>query len=168
MSSITVPEVTKELRRAVELYIAARGYVEKIRPVIEKIHSDVLAENDFYIDSEWLESGRREQHAIRSESEADMMSEGDFLTYVQLTHAKYVAAGFDVELDYNPLSMAENDQRDAERLIIDAAEYITGLTSDRVWRIADRKKYVDLAVGFVLTSCPDITGRSILDGILSK
>ena len=96
------------------------------------------------------------------------MNDADSWRYWDLVHVQHLAHGFDVPIPNDstcPLARAEHDVTKAARIIVDKAEYVSGIT----WDILPFKMfetYIDLTVKLVLGACPDITGRYILEKMI--
>jgi hypothetical protein len=125
---MNTPTITSELKSAVKAVLIAKAYTETIRPTIEKIKKDALMSKVFMIAERWTNhpSGRNaEVKRIIEPKEAYLLNDEDANEYFALCHAAYIAAGFNVPaFGYCPLLMAENTEREALRIMVEASKYI--------------------------------------------
>lgn len=168
-NSVKVPAITEELREAVKVYLLAKAYESSIRPIVEGYRFSVLLEQQFPYDLEYVDRFERESDpkysgAVLDYDDSYMLSDDDATKYYALLHQEHVKHGFEVEPDYCPLLIAENQTRKAAREIARAAEYISGITLDKLlYNVANFNKYIDLTVSLVLSQCPDINGQSLME-----
>ena len=60
-------------------------------------------------------------------------NDNDFAAYMDRMHEFYIAKGFNVELGYCPLLIAEKYTRTAKRVLIDVCEPFTGINFDALF-----------------------------------
>ena len=112
----------------------------------------MLAAHDFQYRT-WPESrrpGARPAGKITDPKDAWQMDDAQADEYYKLLHIEHLSHGFTVpEFGYCPLLMAEHEEIKAGWAICDAAEYITGITRDRITATLKFREYLDLVCGLV-------------------
>lgn len=144
--------MSDEVRSCVNAYLIARAHAETMRKAVDEIEHQILEELPIYDTKR--PGGRR-------------LYRGDDL---YLTDDAEACAGFYAEAnrrerasklkpanmgdEYCPALVAENLQRDAERLLIDTTGEPFGVTHEKVWCAADAaqnsKAWIDSVVGFIV------------------
>lgn len=175
MAKRTPPTITPELKNAVETFLLAKAYTETIRPIVREYQRQLLAEMQLPISEEWTQRRGEEfpeGTLILEPQQTWMLGDEDARAYYDRLHPLHLAHGFDVKPDYCPLLMAEADQSDAERLVLNAAQYITGLEPHEFMHPANGRTGMEnyhhateLVVGLVLSLCPDINADSLMRGM---
>lgn len=122
-----------ELIKAAECVFTAMAWVETIRPKVEAIHTQVLAENNYPYDFSYLKKTDPEKVKelkaendlkyglfIRDHKHAYQMNDADFQEYLFKVNALQEAAGLYPQKEGNcPLLEAESMRREAERALIE-------------------------------------------------
>lgn len=131
---------TKEqIRKAERLFICMARY-EAIEDLIVPLENRILKENVFY-GSPDLDP---DQNRITDRIADYLMSDQDFNKFLDLVYEERVKLGFKEKRDNCPLNNAEMDLFDAQREFINCFSDLTGITSDKIWKLDLRKKYIDL------------------------
>ena len=173
------PKITQELKEAVETLLLAQVNLELIAPIVRGYQSKVLADmRPAYSDKYTNGKGRigklhQVDEVILDPKDAWEMGEADFTEYLDRLHTKHLEYGFNVPSDQCPLLIAENDVRDAQRLVLETAQYITDTepldfmvpTKERNG-LENYQHAVDLIVGLVLSLCPEIRGKGLIEQVL--
>lgn len=152
---------SKELKQAAETLLLAKTYTETIRPTIEGYQTELLKKLQFKIADKWVNMERTglNKEVITDHKRTYLMDDEDFNIYLKELHQKHIEHGFKdqvtkggttKEIGFCPLLIAEDTQRQARKLLIDAAEYITGISYDKVNRVKDLEKLEDLTLRLVV------------------
>lgn len=147
MTTMKPNQVAKILAPSVAELLARKTVAEVEREKATERQTKILAECE-YRDNE----GNRITDPKRAWTICDEQAEG---YYAKCDNAN-LAAGHDVPAGYCPALMAEENQRQAERSLIQVAEPLTGITFDKLFTrgdgVATHKKYLDLMIGLCLSA----------------
>lgn len=153
-----------EMIAAANAVFMAMAYTDTVREVIEPIQARLLQDNHYKMDinrftrSEGDAAEFTALHGIycRKWSELYLIFDEDMTDLMIKANYEYQKAGFKIELNYCPLLVAESTQREAERLLIDVMEPVTGLTTNKILTSKDGvnnfKKMVDLTLRLLAPS----------------
>jgi hypothetical protein len=164
--SVTVPEVTADLKSAVETYLLAKAYCETVRPVVIGNQQTVLNSRQWPVDPEhadrWDSMGETYDPFVTKPDEDYLIDRSLWADYHEAVYQLNEAAGLHVDnYEYCPLLIAKRDLTDASWAVVDASEYIGGVNRNNLtykyWQ-----QYIDLTVSFVLSMCPEIDGSSLM------
>lgn len=177
----TLPAITPELRSAVETYLLAKAHVAMLKPIVDGISRAAMASSPVHIDDEFMDEARFARRGVASFTDGNgyitdpdklfMGRAADLDGYYAAKQALIDAEGLTPDNpDHCPLLVAESDLSDAEKVVIDAASYLTAragktpITSKTLINsgLANYRKYVDLTVSFVLAQCPDLSAASVM------
>lgn len=134
---------TADMISAANAYVMAKAYTETIRPEIEKIQSDLLQKFRYKWDVDRVTGGSKNRRDILefTDNYGDyckdwkmtyLIKDSDFGHLMAEYHAAVTAAGYKVKPDCCPLLVAENLQRQAEHLIFELFEPITGISHTQI------------------------------------
>lgn len=111
---------------ATETVLLAQAWVDTVRPVVVGYQVKVLAEMQVRTDKQHRE---HDDYIILDPERTFLMSDDDFKTYMTLTRIEQDKAGLITESpEFCPLLVAENLLSDAQKVLIDTLEPITGLS----------------------------------------
>tara|TARA_B100002049_G_scaffold164967_1_gene123765 strand:- start:9047 stop:9571 length:525 start_codon:yes stop_codon:yes gene_type:complete len=153
------PTPSPELQEAAETLIAAKAFVQTIKPVVDEYRQKILNTHRFEIAPEHRE--RRyspEDFVILDERFTYLMSDEDAQKYFKLLQEQHIKHGFSYLLQkyddwetnfYCPLLIAESMEREARTALIEASKYIHGIDQKKVYKIDALKKIADLTLRYV-------------------
>jgi hypothetical protein len=122
------PEITPELKAAVEALIVTKAYVAAIRPVVEGYQREILSRRQFpysrAIAQRYIKRGGVVPAFVAEPKETYMMTKRDFRSYLAELRRAQAEAGFKVKKDECPLLVAEYDQIKAEWAVLKAGQYV--------------------------------------------
>lgn len=162
---------SKEFTPSEDMKSAARGcflamaYTGTVRPIVEGYQHDILSEYQFRTDVEQYDGKRvYPDKVVLNPDHTYMLTEDDFAFYLAECRTAQSAAGLKTESrDHCPLLVAESIQRDAEHLLIDAMEPLTGINFNTILGsrnfIDHLKKYIDLSLKLL---APFVDAKEIL------
>lgn len=187
-TKLTVPAITPELKQAVKTLLLAEAHVAVIRPAIDEIDRQVLANYVLHYDAKWFDSARidpewvaeRDANGRRiTDIDDTFMGDSDELGgYYAARDAAIAAAGYTVRAPGNcPACEAETDVTIAKRTVIEQSIYLTAGRLPEGKQItahsllcAGLKVYngwVENTVKLVLSMCPEITAQQLLSEVES-
>jgi hypothetical protein len=154
------PKPTTEQITACELLLVAMAYTQTVKPIIQKIETDLLEKYQYKWDtqkckhSDINELVERKGTYCKREFDTYLISDADFGHFLTEKHAAFTAQGFKVkEFGYCPLLVAENLERQARRHFIDSMEPVTKMSYDMVSGSKDCVKNImkiaDLSLRYV-------------------
>jgi hypothetical protein len=157
------PKITPELIEVAKLTFKAMAYCETIRPAIETEQKELLDFWKFQIAPEHIEKGREPEIVITWKN-AYLLDDTDSRILFAEYDIKVKQLGFNVKPGYCPLLIAENDIHKAEGLLIDASEYMTGISNKTFWtKTSGKMEHYKEMVKLLLTLCaPFCKAESIL------
>ena len=165
---MNIPQITPELKSAVETYFLAKAYEETIRPIVEGYRTQILLENNFEYRDDLFESERRKPDSkfVKDEKDTYLMKDEQFTVYLGLVHEQHLSHGFDVkEFGYCPLLIAEDNTRKAKRLVLESAEYIWSEHIEKLpYKMDHYNKLFDMIVGLVV-KLADIDSQKIMASV---
>lgn len=140
---------SNKLINAANAVFQAEALVNTLKPVITRIRAKVLNDNNFMYDSElWHKSGK-----ITNPSDDYMMSDDEHAIYCDILHNALIAHGFNVEPHYCPLLMAEEQLRQANRVLCDLSIEIhnmPNLTFDNLFRANKYNEHLDICKRYLV------------------
>lgn len=173
------PKITPELKSAVETFLLAKVHLEMTRPIVEGYQRKILADmqphyRDEYTNGNGRKGNKHNPDAIITDpKDSWQMDEADFREYIDRCHHEHLAHGFRVPYEHCPLLIAKHELSKAQRLVLDAAQYITGIEAlDFMHPTKERnglENYyhaVDLTVSLVVSLCPDIKANTLIRQVL--
>ncbi len=127
------------------------AYLQTIEPVVIAYKTKVLAENEFYVskqnEARIREFKSDEPYRILEPSRAYLMSDEDFLKYLELINKERDAAQLIVEDDgHCPLLVAEDLLTRAKRKLIATFQPITKIDPDKIYDPEKRDQLVELTL----------------------
>lgn len=143
--------ITADMKKAAELVFVAMAWTETVRPIVEGYQRLILEDMQAPVAATWSERVRGDQKIITNPEHTYLMEEGDFAIYLARTKEERDQAGLHVDNDvFCPLLVAEDMQRKAERVLVEAMQPLTGISFDRLIcsrnGIENKKKYLDLTL----------------------
>jgi len=144
------PEITDAMKQAAKNVFMAMAYTRTIRPIVEEYQKLVIAEIKPPVAEEWLSRGIASR-LITDAKDTYLMEDKDFQTYLKRCNEERIKARLHVDNEeFCPLLVAEDLQRRAERVFIEAMIPITHLTPERVLcsenGLANYDKLIDLSL----------------------
>lgn len=140
---------SEEQRKAAELVFLQKAAVETIRPIVTRYQREILARNRFHIAKHWVEMGD-EDKIILDPKEDYMLEDSDFQVYLAECRVEQKKTGLFTESpDFCPLLVAENLLIQAEHVLIDSFEILTGVKGADLWKLDHRKRYLDLLLSMM-------------------
>lgn len=134
-------EVAKVLKPYVENLLAKKLVAQTLREEVDKIQREVLAIHAYH-----GEHGR----ILDPNDSYKIINHGH---YYQTLHDTYTDLGYTLkDVGYCPACIAESDESDAERELIEQAEPFFSVASKMLILSDKREKYLDLLIGLVLAS----------------
>jgi len=122
------PEITPELKAAVEALVIAKAYTEAIRPTVVGYQTAILERRRFpysrAIAQRYIKRGGVVPAYVADPKESYMMTKRDFRSYLAELRRAQAEAGFKVKKDECPLLVAEYGQIKAEWAVLKAGQYI--------------------------------------------
>lgn len=152
-----IPRIQAALTPAVNAYLLATAYAKFERERVNVIYSGILAKSPGYLDDEGKRiTSPRDAWRIADKRESEIY-------YAECQDA-IDAAGYKLPRGHCPALVAENVQRDAAKVLIDAAGEFFAVTDQQLWQqpnsLQVRQEYIDLLVGLVVSS-PDYVSPAI-------
>lgn len=149
-------KVSDDLLKSVKLNTVAQALEQTLRPDIEKIQRSLLKELQFT--SRWAQTRQINLNAtdqiVLDPKYLHHLNDQDSEKYFKRLHQKYLSHGYTVKKPGNcPLLEAEWIVVQTENLIIDCAEYATGLTRDQLINPEFRKQYLAVTIRMVFGLC---------------
>ena len=163
-AKLTEQDVTQDVKSSVSAYLLARAYAETMRAAVDKIEREILTEcpltNGLEIEHGQPKEDITEPKYVYLCTDEDMLKD-----YYSETNKRLRAANLKPDTmqdDYCPALVAEELQRETERLVIGAGTEMMGLEFDgkeMCHRLLCKgldtyQKFIDLLVGLVV-SLPD-------------
>ena len=140
--------VAKALTPAVNLVLVTMAHAELVREEVDGYAREVLAAGNYTSSY----TGER----ITEPKDAWTMGDDAFPDYHAKVDAKVRAAGYDVPPDYCPALIAEEEQRRAERALIDASKPFFGVTTEDLLGcrkgLEKHRKFLDLLIGLCVNA----------------
>lgn len=161
---------SSELISAVKTYLIAKAHEETMRSIVTPYQKKILEDHQWHIDPKWVQAGD-EDEVILNPDHAYLMTEDDAQAFFFLCHiqdAIHFPAFKNEKPHACPLLVAEMDRVNAEALIIQNSKALTGYDlnpSDLV--LDERKKFIDLTVGYVLSVTPEITSAGLMQEVIA-
>lgn len=158
----TVAVAAQALRRHVDNALMARAHAELKREAVDKIERQILSERPYMADQS-LTKGPPER--ITDPKLGYLICEPDWTDYHAKVKAIHLANGYTPAAEGKcPALVAENLQRQAEDVLIEAAEeFFPEITKDKLLcmpnSLEQLQKYIDLLVGLVVNA-PGYVKRS--------
>ncbi|MCK9209267.1 MAG: hypothetical protein M0P61_00385 [Ignavibacteriaceae bacterium] len=149
---------TPEMITATKAVLAAKALVLTIRPIVEGYEKEILAKHRFTNKAEvamLTEHGHEaKERVILDPKESYQMGDEDFNAYWNECKAERERNGLKVERDdFCPLLVAENLERQANRVLLEAMQPITGIDPDDLWNMDHRKQLIDLSIKLIAAYC---------------
>lgn len=150
--------ITPDMVQAANALVMAQAYTQTIRPIVEGYQKEILARHQFINKGEkelFEKLGRKfEETVVLDPNQSFLLSEEDAKTYFEEVEEARIKSGLEVQREGNcPLLEAEELERKAERVFIDAMAPITKMTHEQVWSssgaIENAKKLVKLSLGLI-------------------
>lgn len=145
MKKSNYPRPTAEMKAAAEKVLALRAVVATIKPVIEAIHDEVLAETK-PVD---------EKGNSVTWFDLYILGEEKYLPILELNQQKILAAGFTPPEGCCPLLMAENNLRQANYEMNNLAQALLPqrlrVRIDEIWDMKGLKKLTDLNLSYIMS-----------------
>jgi hypothetical protein len=150
---ITPEDITPAIKSAVNAVLMAKAMALVQRERVDQIERRILAQATYRGMPEWIERGLcparildpKETYMIREEDQEDYRAEWQIAID---------ALGYKLPRDHCPALIAEDLQRQAEAVLIEAAEPVFGVTKDQLFQSAkgleNYRRYIDLLCGLVV------------------
>ena len=163
-----IPTISNELKTAVKLYLLAKAHEDTIRPIVEGYSLKILIDGKYTYDQKHMERRDNLPEYITSLKDTWMMDDEQHNQYMRVIRVAHEANGFakmleGLEIGYCPLLIAESATIDAKNAVLKQSEYLHGYDTDKVWNMEKRSQMFDLTMRFVISACPDITGKSAVE-----
>lgn len=135
---MTPEQMPQSVKSAVNAYLMARAHAELQREKVDSIARELLTTAEYYTDPKFITRARKKSERITEPKNAWLLEDSEHTDYLlDLKHA-LKKAGYKIEdipgepaHSYKcPALVAEDIQRDAERLIIKTAAEMLGETED--------------------------------------
>ena len=114
MQPLHLKQPSPELIASAKVVLQATAHTERIRPVIEQIKRKALAEGAYV--------NAMKNEPITKISDIWLMDEADMEEYLKRIDILYKEAGFYVEFGTCPLLIAESEERNAKRQMIELSQ----------------------------------------------
>lgn len=137
---------SSELISAVKTYLIAKAHEETMRSIVTPYQKKILEDHQWHIDPKWVQAGD-EDEVILNPDHAYLMTEDDAQAFFFLCHiqdAIHFPAFKNEKPHACPLLVAEMD------LVLD-----------------ERKKFIELTVGYVLSVTPEITSAGLMQEVIA-
>jgi hypothetical protein len=123
--------------------------VDTIRPIVVRYQREILARNRFHIAKEWL--GKKDVDRIILDPEQSyLLEDSDFQVYMAECREEQNKAKLHTDSpEHCPLLVAEDLLRQAQHVLIDSFEYLTGVTCKKLWKADHYKKMLDLLLNMM-------------------
>jgi hypothetical protein len=154
----TARKASIALRPFVDAVLVATVYAKAERERVDTIARGLLAERVYMVKAEFQD--RRGAERITEPRYDYLMEDAEMAEYCAKLQAIHLANGYaDAANGKCPALVAENEQRKAERALLDAAgEFVPGISHETIMNSADclgnYKKAIDLLTGLVVCN-PD-------------
>lgn len=125
----------------------AKARTETVKEIIIPLQKKVLKRHQFTAEK-MREEG---EETILNPDHTYRLSDEDFNTYLDDIHEEHHKAGFKCKRNYCPLLKAENEEVKASRKLIDSAEKLTGIKNEDVYKLDQRREYIDLLLSLIAT-----------------
>ncbi len=125
---------------------------QSVRPVVEAYETEILARHQFPIDPKWQELGVNDREVILNRKDVFLLKEEDFKTFLQESQVERDKHKLKVARPDNcPLLEVVNLKCEAQRVLMDCMEPITGMNADNVITFAFDKmdEYVGLCLSLL-------------------
>lgn len=157
------PAITPALKQAVEVYLLATTSRQVIEPVVVGYQTEILARHQWpYAKGVLRPTDPRFGLPVLDPQETYLLTPEDFEIYLAEVVAQDKAHGFYAPPGYCPLGVAENAERNAARLVLDAAQYYTHISPDEALNDLDvYKELLKITVDFVVAET-DINTADLL------
>ena len=148
--------IARELTRPVNAVLLATALAQTERERMDAIDRELLAATVYHVADEWTERGMDGlPERITDHKDAFLMSEADAEDYYAQRQERIDALGHNLPRGHCPALCAEEVQRDAEHVLIDAAEpFFPGVTLHKLLcaGLDKHREYLDLLMKLVINS----------------
>ncbi len=153
------------LIKAAGLVFLAMTYEETIRPQIEAIQQKLINFWKFEPAPMWKErTAEGQPTTITQWKHAYLIDDADAKILYDEYDIEIKKAGYTVKPRYCPLLIAEDNTRTAKKLLIEEAQYITGLTVEQATRsMKSYKQLVDITLKYC---APFVDSKKLLKEIV--
>jgi hypothetical protein len=143
--------ITQDMKQAAKNLFMAMAFTETIRPIVEGYQRKIINEMKPQVNERDSKISRLGFKTITEPKHSYLMNNTDFKIYLNRCNEERIKAGLKVKNDeYCPLLVAEDLQRQAERVFVETMEPITHLTADKVLcskdGLANYKQLIDISL----------------------
>ncbi len=140
-----------DLKEAVNALLLAKTYAIAERKRIDAMQRTILQNDVYTIRPEYRREGQDPR--ITDPKVSYLMDDEQFMKYHTLCQDQIVAMGYNVPKDHCPALIAERIQTEAEHLVIECAEPLTGLKVNQLLcnGMDNYHKYVDLCCKMIVS-----------------
>ena len=132
-SSASNPAQDKELVAAAKALLIAMAELAAVKPVVEGYQRDILSRYYFSYDRNKDYRTPDENGRITSPDQMYLCSDAGFALYRRLCNQAQRQLGIYIDGEKCPLLVAENNVIKARRRLIDAGEFVAGVSFDRLF-----------------------------------
>lgn len=139
---------SKEMIKAAANVFACMAMVDTIKPMVTGYQKGILTRHQWPIDKESRRIAGKTSIVLDPKN-SWLLNEADFKAYLYECNEQRKAAGLHVDnIQHCPLLVAEDLLRQAQRLLADTMESVTGITAHQIFcsknALENYKKYIDL------------------------
>ena len=151
--------ITEEMKTAASTVVLARVFADTIRPVVRGYQQEILDKEKYSVKEEFQERrGVSFKEWIETPEQSYLMDDDDFQHYLKRSREEQAKAGLKTESpDHCPLLVADHLTIQAEKVLIDVMEPVTGLTYDTLMCSKDclenRDKFLELTLRLLVPYC---------------
>ena len=153
---------SKDVVAATETVLLAQAWVDTVKPIVIGYQTEILASMKARTDKQHR---AYDDFIVLNPEHTYMMSEVDFQTYITLTRIHQDKAGLITESrDFCPLLVAESLLSDAQNVLVDILEPITGLSAHLLIcnGMKSYKQYLEICLSWLARF---VNSQKVLDSI---
>ncbi len=144
---------TEDMKSAATATFLAMAFVETVKPIVKGYQHEIL--NTYQWRTSDKELGTRgrlyDDEIVKDPDHTYMLPDEDFQLYLAECREAQARAGLKTDNpDHCPLLVAEHIQVNAEGILIEAMEPLTGVNKDLIFAMSDSlgtyRKYIDLSL----------------------
>jgi hypothetical protein len=167
MKTPTIDDITPDIKSGVNAVLMTTALARAERERIDAIERDILSGAVYMADPDLLHRHENpKEYRITEPKEVYLMKASDQKDYFEEWQVRIDKLGRKLPKGHCPALIAEDLQRKAEHVLIEAAEPVFGVTRDMLWCSANglenHRKYIDMLCGMVV-NLPDfknpLTGK---------
>lgn len=139
---------SEELIKTVEQVFLNMVELDIIKPIVTGYQKAILNKHKFFIADKHLIRGR-DKEIILNPKHDYLLTDKDFKIYLSEVEQEHKKQGFNVKKDYCPLLIAEHNLIISKNKLIDLFEVYTGIQRDRLYKLDNRAKYIELLLNLM-------------------